>query len=120
MTKRHKEVITMIPEILESLMTPHLEKLNKILSPGLTILHWSSLNLNQFADTVVSALDKLEVLVNRSKDMLDIQVQGVLDKISSTLLCELPEGEPWVMEEFFSRTKVLIIFHVRSSYMHVM
>lgn len=120
MTKRHKEVIGKIPEILEPLMTPHLEKLNKILSPGLTLVHWTSLSLDHFSDTVASALDKLELLVNRSKDMLDIQIHGVLDKISSTLLCELPENEPWTLEEFVSRIKVIKIIHVRCLCVHVM
>ena len=95
-----------IPEILEPLMEPHIEKLNETLSPGLTLLRWTSLNLEHFSTTVTAVLEGFELLVSRANDILELQVEEGLSEISSTLICELPGSEPWTTEEFISRIKV--------------
>lgn len=89
-------------------MAPHLEKVNATLSPGLVLLTWTSLNLGHFSDSVTASLEKLELLINRARDILTIQIEGVLKDISFTLLCNLPDNEPWTMEEFVSSIKVSV------------
>lgn len=87
-------------------MTPHLEKVDDMLSPGLSLLRWTSLNLPHFADSVAGSLDNLELLIDRVTDILEIQIEGVLKEIASTLLCELPGNEPWTIDQFASNIKV--------------
>lgn len=105
--KKYKEVLDKIPVILEPLMEPHIEKLNEVLSPGLTLLRWTSLNLDHFASTVTSSLEEFELLVTRGNDLLKLQIEGGLSEITSTLVCELPDNEPWTTDEFISRIKVI-------------
>ncbi len=104
--KKYKQALSKGPEILEPLMEPHVEKLNEMLSPGLTLLRWTSLNLDHFAETVISALEEFELLVARANDLLTIQIEGGLADITSTLICDLPDTEPWTTEEFISRIQV--------------
>ena len=106
LVENDKRVRAKIPEILVPLMTPHCEKVDEMISPGLSMLRWNSINLTHFSDSVTDALESLELLIDRSKDILDIQIEGVLKDITSTLLCELPGNEPWTIEEFVSRIKV--------------
>lgn len=106
LVKYEQQVRAKIPEILLPLMAPHLEKVNSMLSPGLVLLRWTSLNLSYFADSVTASLETLELLVDRASDMLALQIEGVLDDIASTLLCDLPDNEPWTIEEFVSKIKV--------------
>lgn len=94
-----------IPEVLIPLMAPHTEKIDEMLSPGLTLLTWTSLNLGQFADSCMASLDKLELLIERAKDILEIQIEGVLHEITNALICVLPGNEPWTIEEFVSKIK---------------
>ena len=102
----NKRVREKIPEVLVPLMTPHFEKLDEVLSPGLTLLRWTSLNLAHYASSVEAALDTLELLADRVTDLLTIQIEGVLKEISSTIICELPDNDPWTVDEFVSRNKV--------------
>ena len=88
------------------LMQPHCEKVDSMLSPGLVLLRWTSLNLGHFATSVTNSLEGLELLISRANDILGIQIQQVLQDITDTLLCELPGNEPWTMEEFVSKIKV--------------
>ena len=104
--KYEQQVRAKIPENLLPLMAPHLEKVNSMVSPGLVLLRWTSLNLSHFADSVTASLETLELLIDRTSNMLAIQIQGVLDNISNTLLCDLPDNEPWTIEEFVSKIKV--------------
>jgi hypothetical protein len=104
--KYDEQVRAKIPENLLPLMAPHLEKIDSMLSPGLVLLRWTSLNLSHFANSVTSSLESLELLIDRARDILSIQIQGVLNTITSTLLCDLPENDPWPIEEFVSRIKV--------------
>ena len=104
--KYDHQVRAMIPENLVPLMAPHLEKVDSMLSPGLVMLRWTSLNLGHFADSVTASLESLELLIKRARDILNIQIEGELESITSTLLCVLPDGEPWTMEEFVTNIKV--------------
>ena len=113
--QHNKQVRAKVPENLVPLMGPHFEKVDDMLSPGLTLLNWSSLNLELFANSVTASLDSLELLVDRAKDILEIRIQGVLQEISSTLICSLPDSEPWTIEEFVSKIQVNIAMNSHQS-----
>ncbi len=88
------------------MMIPHLERLDEMISPGLTILRWSSLNIEAYVDSVMGSVKSLELLINRAKDIWEVQIEGNLQAIRSTQLCELPENEPWTPDQFISKTQV--------------
>lgn len=106
LVQHNKLIRGKIPEILQPLMVPHCEKVDEMLSPGLTLLPWTSLNLAHFAESCTRSLDNLDLLISRVTDILEIQIEGELRDITSTLLCDLPDNEPWTIEEFISRIKV--------------
>ena len=95
-----------IPEIFEPMMVPHLEQIDKMISPGLTILRWTSLNIDAYVDSVTTSVKSLELLIDRAIDIWSIQIEGNLSAIQSTQLCELPENEPWTIEQFVNKTRV--------------
>ena len=87
-------------------MVPHLEQIDKMISPGLTILRWTSLNIDAYVDSVTTSVKSLELLIDRAIDIWSIQIEGNLSAIQSTQLCELPENEPWTIEQFVNKTRV--------------
>ena len=95
-----------IPELFAPLMGPHLERVDEVISPGLTLLRWTSLNIGAFVESVQESLKELELLINRASDILEFRIEGVLKEIQATPLCELPDNEPWTMDEFVARTQV--------------
>ncbi len=88
------------------MMVPHLEQIDKMISPGLTILRWTSLNIDAYVDSVTTSVKSLELLIDRAIDIWSIQIEGNLSAIQSTQLCELPENEPWTIEQFVNKTRV--------------
>ena len=106
MVRDINRIYAKIPEIFFPLMTPHLEKVEEMISPGLSMLRWTSLNIGAFVDSVNVSLKNLELLIDRSKDILEVRIEAVLKDVQTTLLCDLPENDPWTMEEFISRTQV--------------
>ena len=93
-------------ELFSPLMEPHLEKVDEVISPGLTVLRWTSLNIDAYLDSVGESLKELELLVERVCNMYEFQIQGVLTEIQNLELCALPDSEPWTVDEFVNRTQV--------------
>ena len=106
MVEENNRIRGRIPELFTVLMVPHLEKVDEVISPGLTVLRWTSLNIEPFLKSVGESLKELELLVERVSNTLEFQINGVLQDIQNTQLCDLPDGEPWTVDEFFKRTQV--------------
>lgn len=99
-----------IPELFEPLMEPHLKRVDEMLSPGLSILRWTSLNIRAFTDSVHESLKKLELLIDRATDVLEVWIEEELRVIQNSKLCELPDNEPWTVEEFLQKTEVSYMY----------
>ena len=95
-----------IPELFATLMEPHLTKVDEMISPGLSILRWTSLNIRAFTESVHKSLQQLELLIDRAQDVLEVRINGELKKMQDTKLCELPDNEPWTVDEFLQKTEV--------------
>ena len=96
-----------IPDLFVPLMVHHLDDLNKVLSPGLTLIRWTSLNLPAFVESALSALSKLELLIDRVVSIHENQLNFVLKEIQTIPLCELPPNETLTVEEFIATTASL-------------
>ena len=108
MVSENARVRGKIPELFVTLMGPHVEKVDEVISPGLTLLRWTSLNIGSFEDSVYKALEELELLVDRVTNILELRIEGVLQDIQTTPLCELPDNDPWTVHQFVSKTQVRI------------
>lgn len=106
MIEQNDRIRGRIPEIFKTLMEPHLEKVDEVISPGLTVLRWTSLNIEAFLQSVEGSLTELELLVERVSNTMEFQIEGVLQDIQNTVLCDLPDNEAWTVDEFFNRTQV--------------
>lgn len=106
MLEENKNVRDKIPDLFHNLMISHLEKVDEVLSPGLTVLRWTSLNVDSYVESVYTALGELEVLIARLNDILEMRIEEGLKHINSLVLCELPDAEPWTTQEFLDKTLV--------------
>ena len=105
MVKENSRIRDKIPELFLELMQPHLDQVDEVISQGLTLLRWTSLDLDGYVSSVLSTLSRLELLINRVNDLLEFQINGVLNEIQEFSLCALPENEPWTVEQFLGNTK---------------
>ena len=58
-------------------------------------------------DSIHEALRKLDLLNKQAKDILDCRIEEVLEDMSLTPLCELPEDEPIKVEKFLHLTETV-------------
>ncbi len=106
MVSENEGVRGKIPELFATLMAPHLERVDEMISPGLTLLRWTSLNIGTYVESVQASLRELELLIDRSNDVVTLRIEGAIKEIQMMQLCELPDGEPWTIEEFVAKTQV--------------
>lgn len=105
--QENKRVRNKIPTAFESLMGPHVSKVDKRLEPGLSKLSWTSLNIQEYIQEVYSVLGELELLMDRAHDLMEFRIDAVLKEMSTTKLCQLPEDEPWLCDAFLENTQML-------------
>ena len=93
-----------IPDLFLTLLGPHLEKVDEVISPGLTLLRWTSLRINPFVDSVHKALKQLELLVDRVNGIHEHRIQLVFNNMLRVPLCDLPANGTVTIAEFTSTT----------------
>ncbi|XP_028415244.1 dynein heavy chain 5, axonemal-like [Dendronephthya gigantea] len=103
--QEYSKVVGDIPEIVLPLMKPFINKVEDTIKPGLTMLSWTSMNIEGFIDNIQNSLGGLKRLSKEVTDILDCRIEAVLEDISSACLCELPEDDSITVEEFLKRTE---------------
>lgn len=53
-----------------------------------------------------SHLEDLELLMVRANELTEFRIDAVLREMATTTLCQLPQDEPWTVEEFLENTQV--------------
>lgn len=80
------------------MMDLHFEKIDKAFSPGLTVVHWVSINLDAFIAAVNSSLKELDILVTRLNDTGEQRIFQTCAEIERIKLIYLPETSLSVSE----------------------
>jgi len=55
---------------------------------------------------VYKVLEELELLMVRANELTEFRIDAVLKEMATTTLCQLPQEEPWTVEEFLENTQV--------------
>ena len=104
MVSENARVRGKIPELFVTLMGPHVEKVDEVISPGLTLLRWTSLNIGSFVDSVYKALEELELLVDRVTGIHEHRIQVIFANMLEVPLCDLPTTSTVTVTDFTSTT----------------
>ena len=102
MVSENARVREKIPELFVTLMAPHVEKVDEVISPGLTLLRWTSLNIGSFVESVYKALEELELLVDRVNGIHEHRIQVVFANMLEVPLCDLPATGTVTITDFTS------------------
>lgn len=104
MVKENTRVRSRIPELFAPLMVLHLERVDEVISPGLTALRWTSLGLEAYLRSVHAALQHLELLIDRAVGLHEDRIKVVLGKMLTVPLCEMPVDSTVHVEDFVAST----------------
>ncbi|XP_054476940.1 dynein axonemal heavy chain 5 isoform X2 [Anoplopoma fimbria] len=120
MLSENTRVRSKIQCAFEHLAMPHVAKVDEAIQPGLTSINWTSLNIDKYLGRIDKALVELELLIDRVNDLVEFRIDAVLQEMSGSTLCVLPEDEPVTCEEFVQTTRDLCIrqaqnLHTKSS-----
>ncbi|XP_052229952.1 dynein axonemal heavy chain 5-like isoform X5 [Dreissena polymorpha] len=107
MLQENKRVRLKIPTEFETLMGPHIGRVDNAIEPGLNKLSWTSLNIQDYIQTVYRRLEEMELLMVRANELSEFRIDAVLKEIASTTLCQLPQEEPWTVDDFLENTQTL-------------
>lgn len=107
MLSENARVRRKILPIFANLFAPHLAKVNTALEPGLIHIAWTSLTFNAFVSNARSAVSEFELLIDKVIGVYENLITLYLDEVSCCVLCELPESEPLMTEDFLMQTQVI-------------
>ena len=100
LVREHQRILDSIATIVKPLLKPHIDDLEKKLAPGLSVLSWTSLNVDGFIHLLTQALSRFEELVCKVNDVLRNRVEHNLDTIARMLLVSLPADAAFSYDEF--------------------
>ncbi|XP_024917266.1 dynein heavy chain 5, axonemal [Cynoglossus semilaevis] len=109
MLSENTRVRAKIQSAFVQLFMPHVAKVDKAIQPGLTSLNWTSLNIEKYLNDIDKALVDLELLLDRVNDLVEYRIESVLQEMSSSTLCVLPQDEPVSCEDFVRTTRELCV-----------
>lgn len=109
MLQENRRVRSKIPQAFGSLVGRHVAVVDRALEPGLSELTWSSIGVEEYMANVHRKLADFELLMCRANDLVEFRIEAVLREMSTTMLCELPEEEPWPVDRFLEHTQVSIL-----------
>lgn len=89
-----------MPELYHLLMSPHIQKVDVVLSPGLTVLRWTSQTLKEYLPTSYKALNDLEQLIDTVNSIHKNRIQKTFSTMLATKLYDIPEQDVITIEEF--------------------
>ena len=98
--KEHGRIMASIKSIVKPLLKPHIDDLEAKIAPGLSVLSWTSLNIDGFIHLLTAALHRFEELVSKVNDVLSNRVEANLDTIAHMLLVSLPAEQSFSYDEF--------------------
>uniref|UniRef100_A0A8B9H9C9 AAA+ ATPase domain-containing protein n=1 Tax=Astyanax mexicanus TaxID=7994 RepID=A0A8B9H9C9_ASTMX len=103
MLRDFEAAVIRIPALLQPLMKPFINRVETALSPGLTTLSWTSLNISSYG--AYESLRELEQVGKVITDILECRIERILDFMSFTALLALPEEDPVLPKNFLSDTE---------------
>ncbi|VDP74906.1 unnamed protein product [Echinostoma caproni] len=94
-----------IPTLLIPLFKTFTDRVQHALSPGLSILTWSTTSVEEYMTKVRDELDALRLITKRASDILQCRIDEVLDEMAHTSLCDLPENGQVTLAAFLKITE---------------
>lgn len=98
--KEYDRITSRIIPIVRAMIRPHLEDLERKIQPGMTVLTWTSMNIDAYLHRVHSGLGKLEELVMKTNDIIENRIEKNLKIVSKTLLVDLPQDQSFSLDQF--------------------
>ncbi|XP_021362874.1 dynein heavy chain 5, axonemal-like isoform X1 [Mizuhopecten yessoensis] len=108
MLNEYHRIVSEIPQVLLPLMQPIRDKVEESLLPGVIALTWSSLNVDDYIQENYKKMIELEKLSKVVRDILECRIEAVLQDMSLSALCDLPEDEAITMEKFLEITSEVV------------
>ncbi|MEQ2240347.1 hypothetical protein ILYODFUR_013861, partial [Ilyodon furcidens] len=109
MLSENTRIRAKIQTAFEQMAMPHVAKVDEAIQPGLISLSWTSLSIDKYLSRIDKALADLELLIDRVNDLVEFRIDAVLQEMSVSTLCVLPEDQPVTCEEFVKTTRDLCI-----------
>eukprot|EP00798_Chlamydomonas_sp_ICE-L_P031303 gene31303-6451_t len=102
LVKEYDGIVGQLQPTIKPLLRPHLEDMENKVTPGFSLLTWTSMNIDGYLHRFKQGLARLEELVRKVVDLVDNRMEMNLRQIGSTVLVELPADRSFSYEEFCS------------------
>ena len=96
----HDRVMSHLIPVVNSLIRAHLEHLSSIISPGLNLLTWQSLNIEQYVTKIQVGIQKFDEVMHKISELVDVRIEKNLRSISKLLLVDISAESTFTLDQF--------------------
>ncbi|KAJ1436632.1 dynein heavy chain family [Ochromonadaceae sp. CCMP2298] len=100
MLAEYERITDRIIPVTNKLLAPYLQTLDLKLRPGMVTLTWTSMNIDQYKNSIYNGLRRLEEMVLKINDLVENRIQKNLKVVSRTMLVTLPLDQAITLDEF--------------------
>lgn len=100
MVSEYDRVLSKVPELFSILIIPHKERLDVSLSPGLTSLRWTSINIQTYVDSSHAAIGQFEQFVDSIVGIHEDRILQMFQVMLKTPLVDVPQHDVISVSEF--------------------
>jgi len=96
----YDRVISRCIPVINPLVQAHLAHLNSKVEPGISLLTWQSLNIEQYVTRMQNGILKFDELMYKITEMVDVRLEKNLRSISKTLLVDISAESTFTLDQF--------------------
>jgi dynein heavy chain len=106
--KQYNSILDKISPVSKSILKPHLKYVEKTISPAITSMTWTSMNIPQFIAQLSSTLNDFGNLIKQTNDIIANRIEKKLDYVSSLSFLNTPSGQTFSLKDFKETQKAQI------------
>ena len=98
--KEQERILGLVMPVMRPLLKAHIESLDSLIQPGISLLTWQSMNIDGYLHKFNSSLSKFEDLVRKVNELIENRIERTLKMISKNVLVDIGLDKTFTLEEF--------------------
>jgi dynein heavy chain len=96
----YERVESHVIPVVNPLISAHQDHLNSKVEPGLSLLTWQSLNIEQYVSRMQHGIMKFDELMHKISEMVDVRIEKNLRDISKIMLVDISAESTFTLDQF--------------------
>ena len=96
----YHRIVSYVPAVCKSLLESHISDLQLHMKPGMSVMCWTSMNIDAFIQNLYNVFNRFEILITQINDIITNRINNNLEFIQTICLFTLPKNKTYTNRDF--------------------